>query len=424
MFSLGFILVSPCVIIKVVMTMDLQSLISLTGKKKSTIKQFLREQGLVYVKSKNIFNVYNETFFDVPGLSVSFKFRRHHCSAIIIHQSYEDEDSAKVAVQKLRTGLIEHLGVPTSDNHNHPSANLFVSWEKDSYIQLNQTEKLKRIYIYMTPKNQPKFKPDRIVWFISMIGGLCFGLAMFGFMGLSYGYDFLSFVINMVGGLVWGLLFGFFMNLSFNKNPTDPYKVNLTKRNRDWFETYRFGQTDIESEQPCLCAFQTKTGLQFFKTTIYFYDHKAVFAYLRRGKLYEMTLPYANINLYMDHQDNKEVVVWLNNKTKLIIRNSVGLPILTERLDNILGYQENAYLSLEKFILEVLKNYDLMGLMAGGASNSVFEYDARSIARYLYKERPLDEGDVEQVLITYFEGLPIDSFEGLAKRIFEFYQNP
>jgi hypothetical protein len=64
-----------------------------------------------------------------------------------------------------------------------------------------------------------------------------------------------------------------------------------------------------------------------------------------------------------------------------------------------------------------------MGLMAGGASESIFKYDAKSIARYLYKERPLDSGDVEQVLLTYFEGLPIDSFETLANLIFEYYRN-
>ena len=413
-----------CDIIKMVMSMDFLSLVAVTGKTKSTMKKYLREQGLVYVKSKHIYNVYHETFFDVSALTISFQFTGSHCRAIIIHQSYEDEEQAKIMVQKLRTGLIECLGVPTSDNDNHASKSVFVTWEKDTYIQLNQTKKLKRIYIYITPKNQPKSKPDRIVWYTSMLGGLCFGLAMFGFMGLSYGYTLFSFFINMMGGLVWGLLFGFFMNLSFKKHPIDLYKLTLTKRDRAWFETYRFGQTEVENEQPCLCAFQTKTGLQFFKTTIYFFDHKAVFAYLRRARLYEMTLPYANIHLYMSHLDDKEVVVWLNNKTKLIIRNSAGLSILIERLDEVLGYNEAAYISLEKYILEVLKNVDLMGLVTGGASESVFEYDARIIARYLYKERPLDVGDIEQVLIPYFEGMPIDSFEGLAKRIFEYYNHP
>lgn len=405
-----------------VMFMDIKTLISLSSKTKSTIKGYLRTHGYVFVRSKNIYNVYNETFFDVAGLTVSFKFKGRRCNAIIIHQTYETDEKAQTSVSTLRTGLIETLGIPTSDNHKHPATNVFVTWEKDSYIQLNQTPKLKRLYIYMTPRKlkQPNLK--KVIWTVSMFGGLLFGLLMFILLGIGLGFDLMSFIINMFGGLVWGVLFGFFMNLSLGKNPIDPFKMTLTKRDKRFFENYRLGLTDIEGEVPCLCAFQTKFGLQYFKTTIYLYDHKAVFVYLRRGRLFEMTLPYANIDLYIHDFEDKEVVVWLNNKTKLIIRNREGLKTLKDRLDWILGYQEDNYQALEKYIIEVLKDYDLMGLLAGGASESVIIYDGQSIARYLYKERPLEVGDVNQVLLTYFEGIPIDSMEDLATRIFEFYQ--
>jgi hypothetical protein len=420
-FILGFIFVSHCVIIKEVIHMDFKALIKLTRETKSTIKSFLNEQGIGYVKSKNAFNVYNETFFGVTPLSISFKLKGKHYNTIIVHQTYEDEVKAKATVEKLRIGLIEILGTPTSDNHKHHCENAFVTWDKDIYIQLNQTSELKRIYIYITPIQSRTYDPKKAVWIVSMIGGLIFGLAMYALMGIGFGYNVLNFIIQMLGGLVWGGLFGFFMNMSVQKNPIDPYKLNLTKRDQQLFETYSYGQTEVEGEQACLCSLQTKTGLQYFKTTIYFYNYKAVFAYIRRGKLYELTLPYANINLYMDNQDHKEVVVWLNNKTKLIIRNSNGLSILKERLDEILGYQETTYQVLEKYILDVLKTYDLMDFLAGGAPESILDYDVKSIARYLYKERPLDAGDVEQVLINYYQGLLIDSFEDLANLIFEFY---
>ncbi|MCV2232652.1 hypothetical protein N7548_07460 [Acholeplasma manati] len=403
--------------------MDLKALISLTGKTKSTIQGYLRDQDVVYVRSKNIYNVYNETFFDVAGLTVSFKFKGRRCHAIIIHQSYEDDVTANQSVQQLRTGLIETLGIPTSDNHKHPATNVFVTWEKDSYIQLNQTPKLKRLYIYMTPRKLKQPNMKKVIWTISMFGGLLFGLLMFILLGIGLGFDLMSFIINMIGGLVWGVLFGFFMNLSLGKNPIDPFKMTLTKRDKRFFENYRLGLSDIEGEVLCLCAFQTKFGLQYFKTAIFLYDHKAVFAYLRRGRLFEMTLPYANIDLYIHDFEDKEVVVWLNNKTKLIIRNREGLKTLKDRLDWILGYQEDSYQALEKYIIEVLKDYDLMGLLAGGASESVIIYDGQSIARYLYKERPLEVGDVNQVLLTYFEGIPIDSLDDLASRIFAFYKN-
>ncbi|MDX9807629.1 MAG: hypothetical protein RBS87_03585 [Acholeplasma sp.] len=402
--------------------MDLSALISLTGRTKSTIQGYLRDQDVVFVRAKNIYNVYNETFFDVSGLTISFKFKGRRCNAIIIHQSYEDDTAANQSVQQLRTGLIETLGIPTSDNHKHPATNVFVTWEKDSYIQLNQTPKLKRLYIYMTPRKLKQPNMKKVIWTISMFGGLLFGLLMFILLGIGLGFDLMSFIINMIGGLVWGVLFGFFMNLSLGKNPIDPFKMTLTKRDKRFFENYRLDLSDIEGEVPCLCAFQTKFGLQYFKTTIYLYDHKAVFAYLRRGRLFEMTLPYANIDLYIHDFEDKEVVVWLNNKTKLIIRNREGLKTLKDRLDWILGYQEDSYQALEKYIIEVLKDYDLMGLLAGGASESVIIYDGQSIARYLYKERPLEVGDVNQVLLTYFEGIPVDSLEDLASRIFEFYQ--
>lgn len=407
------------------MSMDLKALLSLIGTTKAKIQGYIHEQGLVFVKNKNIYNVHGQSFFDVDKLIVSFKFKGKTCSNIIIHQTYEDDDLAKLALIKLRSGLIETLGLPTSDNYKHQSNNLFVSWDKDinNYIQLNQTSDLKRIYIYISSKQTRIRNPKKMEWTISMIGGLFFGLAMYGLMGIAFGYNLLNFVIQMLGGLVWGLLFGFFMNRSVKKHPFDPYELKFTQRETDLFDTYVFGQTEIEGSQPCLCAFNTKMGLQFFKTHIYFYNHKAIFVYLRFRKLFEMTLPYANIDLYMAHEDTKEVVVWLNNKTKLIVRNNQGLQTLTQRLNAILGYEEQAYLNLEQMIFHTLLDYDLMGLMAGGASESIFKYDAKSIARYLYKERPLDSGDVEQVLLTYFEGLPIDSFETLANLIFDYYQN-
>lgn len=398
--------------------MILDTLTPLIGLKKQTIVRQLKQLNISYVVSKHMISFHDQPYENAKGCFITLHFFMQKFSSIRLEYTYETVEEGDLLNTTLKHNLVSSYGKPNSDNSKHQSTDIITQWYFQTRITFSKHDQDQKIVILITHQDAFKVNTNRKLWIISMLSGVLWGLLFFIFMGLVYGYDLFLFILSMSGGLIWGAVFGVVMIIG-NKKGLIHKPTTFTKGNLRTFKAYEKERGLNVDCQRCLCTFRSRRGIKLYKTTIYLEEHKFTFAYLIMGRLFEKTLPYSNIDYYYDYNNQKRVVMRLNDQTQLSILNEEGLTVVTQQLDEILGYNEPRFETIRQQVYESILEFDPAGLIEGGAEHTIFEMDSRNLTKIMYMENPISEAALRVIIERYFIDTPIIDWSPLSKMIFE-----
>lgn len=401
--------------------MELNAIYLYLGKHKRAILKDLKSKDANFTKQKNRYVFTNQSFLNLDKVDIIFYFMGNICFSIGIE--YQAESITRNPLFELtKTRLIDELGKPTSSNANHQTTDIYMYWNQDYTTELRNIENKQSIRISFNTKTKVGKLSllNRVVltFLLSISIGFLWGILFFLLMGLAYGYDWLLFQLSMGGGLFFGLSFVVIFAIAARSNKKTVEAKIFTKKVEKLFDTYEKNHQIMAPYQRCLVTFRNKSKVAFYKTTIYFEPHKFVFSYIRNNRIYDRTLPHISIEFYLDVYQNQEIIIFLTDQTRLSVKNKDGLETLINRLNHILGYQEDTFMRLHDTINQTLVDYDLLSLIEGGQPVDFFKLEASNITRIIFKDQPKTALDVEKILLDYFGHMPIASFTELSEIIF------
>ena len=397
--------------------MIVDTLTNLFLSKKQVVIQTLKQLNIPYDVSKNVISFTYQPYENVKTCVFTLHFFMHKLGLIRLTYEVETTEEGNQVLSILKNNLVETYNKPNSDNSKHQTNDIYITWHEHTHITLSKHDEDLSVNIVFT-REVPIKNSNKVLFGVSMVAGLIWGILFFILMGLAYDFDLFLFIISMVGGLIWGAIFGITMIYTNQKKAVHKYPI-FKKRDIAWFKSYELEKEFLGDFQRCLCTFRDKHRVKLYKTTLYFEDHKFNFVYISKGRLFEKTLPHTNIDYYYDYGDQKQVVIRLNDQTQLAISNQEGLDVLIPKLDMILGYAEERFFKIKQKVYESIIAFDPAGLIEGGADVTIFEADAKNITKSMYMENPMSEADLKTILENYFIDTPIKDWSILSKDIFE-----
>jgi hypothetical protein len=284
---------------------------------------------------------------------------------------------------EVKTELINSYGEPTTDLSHCEISENYTKWQDKALRLFELGNKI------MCEKFYPQENKQVSTFFISMVGGLIWGILFFAFMGIGAGYTSFVFGICMLGGVLFGLLF--WLVLLFTESKKKKRIVKTTLDNK-FFQEYRRIH-NISTFAFGVCQFVNKP-----KNAMIYLDDEKINIITNKDNV-----PFSIIK-----KDITEYKICLNSflikfeNQSIRIFNVDHKEYLEEDLDRTLGFDNDKFTMIYGITLKALHYYDPEWVIKETNDSSLYKDDVKNIAMCLYQEPFLDIKAITRIVTNYY----------------------
>lgn len=380
----------------------MNKVLDLLGKNKKTLFKYAEDNKIECYKVKK--NVYG---FNIIFLNMEHKCEFHIYNNIVYSiQLFLNKDNRTYnccfndLVDIYKDNFNSQYGNPISDNTNHPTDNIAITYKNDKHLIYifgqSSTNKIKISISRFNKEIDAKtysFNP-KLRYLLYLIGGLLWGLLMF--FAMSYkDYSWTNFGIWMIGGLIWALLFGLIFEIFINFAPKQA-KIKSKQINK-----IEEGEKQFEYEiSSCgQVYFLNNKRNKSYTAKIYLNDNIFKIIYYKKGKIYDIK---KNIELLAEGLGFGHLVFEIENKrVSFSLYNREEFNIIKEHIDEKLGYHSSKFVKIYSLVKKIIIEYNPYSLYSDNNKN-VFDYEIDIISRRIFEKGNMSLDELkEEVMIAF-----------------------
>lgn len=385
----------------------MEELLGLLGKNKKSLFKYVEDNKIeCYKVRKNIYRI-KILFLNVEHICKVHIYKKIICT---IHLFVNDEKGLNILsfnefVNKYKEYFNLKYGNPISDNTNHPTDNISITYEKDCYVvsifgQMNQLN-----ITISTFNNEDNIKKHEmkplLKYAIYLAGGLFWGLMMF--LTMSYkDYSWLNFGIWMGAGFVWALLFGVIFELVMHITPKQD-KINLKQIKKIEEKESELVYT-IDSCGELFLTKKTKnkryTASKRFTAKFYINQNDFIILYYKKRTIYKIE---EKIDLLSKELGFGYLSFQLNDTSASFrLQNNEEFSNIKKHIDKQLGYTSSRFMEIYSFVKKILIEYNPYSLYKGD-NESVFDCESEIISRRIFENPAISLNDFKEVMLVAFD---------------------
>ncbi len=371
----------------------IKKLTELGYKSKKTLIKMFKKENINWKFKKHQLIIDNISIDNFKNLTLIYSFAYNKVSCLEIQF-----DKNIYNIEQIKDLYIKLYGIPTRDNSKHNLENIIIHWNNnETYINIYDGKKDKYIlcnYYYLT-KDINKLIP----FIISLIGGILWGILFFLFYGLGSSYSWSLFGLSMLGGIIWGLFMGLCMSLMTYYNGKRKL-LFINNNDKEKLETFEHENNILQEGYYCIFSKWTKKDFKQFKAKLYIEKEQFVIAFINKRKI---ELDYKKINSikrYYLSAERGSISIQFHDSKPIYFSNIDNPDNIIFVIDDMLGYNTQRFIEIEKIIFDNLVKFDPENIIAGGASTDIFSYDAKVLAQQIYNKKEIDVITVKYLLET------------------------
>lgn len=380
----------------------MNKVLDLLGENKKTLFKYAEDNKIECYKVKK--NVYG---FNIIFLNMEHKCEFHIYNNIVYSiQLFLNKDNRTYnccfndLVDIYKDNFNSQYGNPISDNTNHPTDNIAITYKNDKHlIYIFGQSSINQIKISINRFNKEidaktySFNP-KLRYLLYLIGGLLWGLLMF--FAMSYkDYSWTNFGIWMIGGLIWALLFGLIFEIFINFAPKQA-KIKLKQINKIEEDEKQF---EYEISSCGQVYFLNNKRNKSYTAKIYLNDNIFKIIYYKKGKIYNIK---KNIELLAEGLGFGHLVFEIENKrVSFSLYNREEFNIIKEHIDEKLGYHSSKFVEIYSLVKKIIIEYNPYSLYSDNNKN-VFDYEIDIISRRIFEKGNMSLDELkEEVMIAF-----------------------
>lgn len=381
----------------------MNNILCLLGKNKKELKKFIINNKIdCYKKTKKSY------CFDIIFLHTKHTCEIHIFKNTInsIHLFVADERkinsiSFNDSINKYKGYFNLEYGNPISDNTNHPTNNVAISYKNENCVvyifgqsDINQI----KIIISTIGKDidYKMYSLNSIIKYLLYLGGgLLWGLLMF--LTMSYKeYSWTNFGIYMIGGLLWALLFGIIFELVINLTPKQS-KIKMKQINKIEENENKFNYEISSCGQ---VYFLKKLKSKSYTAKMYLSDNIFKILFYKKGKLHkiEENIDVLSKNLGFGHLTFKIE----DERISFNLCNRDEFNNIKEYIDEKLGYHSSKFVEIYSLVKNVVIEYNPYSLYNAN-NKKVFDYEIDIISRRIFEKENMSLDELKEVTLIAFD---------------------
>lgn len=381
----------------------MNGILDLLEKNKKTLFEYMEDNKIEYREEKK--NVYS---FKILFLNI-----KHTCKVNIydkriysINLFVDKENELNICafnelVNKYKEYFNLNYGNPISDNTNHPTDNIVITYKNDSYLIYiyGQSNNNQIEITFYNSRNDVYRKKIRIYpllkYAIYLAGGLTWGLVMF--LTMSHGdYSWENFAIWISGGLVWALAFGLIFELTMKVTPKQE-KIKL-KQIKKIEEKEKKLEYTINSSGQLICI--KGKWSKSYTAKIYLNHNAFIILYYKNGKTHRVE---GKIDLLSEHLGFGNLSFNLDNKNFYFnLYNKDEFSNIKKYIDERLGYTSTEFMEIYSLVKKIIIEYNPYSLYSTN-NEMAFDYEIDIISRRIFEKKNMSLNEFKEIVLIAFD---------------------
>lgn len=381
----------------------MNKVLDLLGKNKKNLFKYAEENKIECYKVKK--NIY---CFNLIFLNVEHKCELHIYNNIIYsiqlfvnEENKIDNFSFNDLVNKYKDNFSLQYRNPISDNTNHPTDNIAITYKNDNFlINIFGQSSINQIKISISRINKEVdakmygFNP-RLRYILYSVGGLLWGLLMF--FAMSYkNYSWTNFGIWMIGGLIWALLFGLIFEIVINFTPKQA-KIKLKQISKIEEDEKKF---EYEISSCGQVYFLNNNRNKSYTAKIYLNNNLFTILYYKKSKIYKIE---ENIGLLAEGLGFGHLFFEMQDKrVSFSLYNREEFKNIKEYIDEKLGYHSSKFIDIYSSVKKIIVEYNPYSLYNGN-NDAVFDYEIDIISRRIFEKENMSLDELKKEVMIAFD---------------------
>lgn len=394
----------------------MNEVLDLLGKNKKVLFKYLDDNKIEYRKAKKNVYSFNILFLNIKHTCEVYIYNRiiYSINLFVNDEKELNTCSFNEFVSKYKEYFNLTYGNPISDNTNHPTDNVAITYKNDTYlVYIFGQSKINKIVITInTFGNEINTKTNPLIkYLLYLAGGLMWGLLMFFAMSQE-DYSWLNFGIWMSGGLVWALLFGLSFDLFMNITPRQN-KINLKQ-----IKKIEEKESELEyTLNSCGQLFSIKNiKSKTYTAKIYLNHNVFIILYYKKGKIHKIE---ERIELLSEYLGYGNLTFNLDDKVfSFNLHNREEFSSIKKYIDEKLGYNSPKFMEIYSLVKKIIIEYNPYSLYKEN-NETIFDYETDIISRKIFEKPNMSFDEFKEVVSSAFEDYSIQIYEELASIIYK-----
>lgn len=366
------------------------------------------------VKPKKIFKgmLSITQYYKEQPLEIKFFIVLKNVLHITIDQKDVSAYTATSFFNTVKENVEDKLSIPSVDSTKHQQPLTVILWENNVVLSMTYSHTDNELSLFKSYVLKPKEQTNKSLFIGSMIGGLAWGLIMFGAMGLDFGYSLFDFGLWLLGGILFGLILFIVLFFTAKVGSIKPKKLQFSPKEKRFFKSF------IDKNYPNLYKLESYSNIKVrhkiksVPLTILLDETELILLFKIGFHIQVEKLPYQEVDKFQYYKFGNEQEEFMhvfsnNNLNSFTIHTKASIEPLRDILVPLLGFDSAHYQNLLKEVIKAFEAYDPCDFIKGGTDKDSYRHALDNILMTIYKKETVTELDIEEQFKMLFDFLPI-----------------